>query len=80
MAFFVPEQKRGPIKPAKSKTDGNKTEIELLAIGKRVGLNFAEMNELRIRDLLDLAKCYSGAEEDGPRDATQGDIDAFFGG
>ncbi|WP_283772058.1 hypothetical protein [Paenibacillus sp. J31TS4] len=43
-------------------------------------MNFAEMNELRIRDLLDLAKCYSGAEEDGPRDATQGDIDAFFGG
>jgi len=52
----------------------------VLAVGKRIGLSFAEMNELRVTDLLDLARAYAGAKNDGPRMATQADIDAFYRG
>jgi hypothetical protein len=44
-----------------------------------VGLSFLEMNELRVVDLLDIAKVYVGKEDDQPREATQSDIDAFYG-
>lgn len=52
-------------------------EIDILAVGKKIGLSFAEMNELRVVDLFDMVGSYSGAEDD--RDATQDDIDAFYG-
>ena len=56
-------------------------ELDLLAIGKRLGLSFEEINNLRSSDLIELAKSYMGSEEDkGPREATQQDIDAFYGG
>lgn len=35
---------------------------------------------LRVQDLIMLARSYSGVEDDSPREATQADIDAFFGG
>ncbi|MEV2353715.1 hypothetical protein ABNE69_20230 [Paenibacillus larvae] len=56
-------------------------EIDLLVIGKQIGLSFIEMNELRVTDLLDLARTYSGADEQEqePKEATQADIDAFYG-
>lgn len=54
-------------------------DISLLALGKRVGLSFAEMNELRSEDLIQLARCYAGSDEKKPREATQSDIDAFYG-
>lgn len=75
MAFFVVETK------GKSKGDSKistNMEIDLLAVGKRVGLSFMEMNELRVKDLLDLAKSYSGVEDDNSKEATQADIDKFF--
>lgn len=50
-----------------------------MSIGKKIGLSFAEINELGLKDLIDLAKDYSGAEDDKPKDATQDDIDAFYG-
>lgn len=51
-----------------------------MAVGKRIGLSFAEMNELRVSDLFDLAHSYSGSKNDTPREAEQEDIDAFFRG
>lgn len=53
-------------------------EIDLLAVGKRVGLSFSEMNELRVKDLLELAKSCTGKEDEGTREATQEDIDKFY--
>jgi len=53
-------------------------DLELLAIGKRSGLSFAEINELRIQDLLDYVGCYTGVKDEKPRKANQKDIDKFF--
>lgn len=53
--------------------------MSLIAIGKKIGLDFSEINELRSSDLLELAKRYMGANDDAPREATQADIDRFFG-
>ncbi|MGF6356166.1 hypothetical protein ABIE27_004081 [Paenibacillus sp. 4624] len=60
----------------------SRIEIDLLAIGKRIGLSMEEMAELTCNDLIDLARSYTGKEEKqkGPREATQADIDAFYGG
>jgi hypothetical protein len=53
-------------------------DLELLAIGKRTGLSFVEINELRVRDLLAYAGIYTGNKKQKPRMATQEDIDRFF--
>jgi hypothetical protein len=53
-------------------------DLTLLAIGKRTGLSFVEMNELRVRDLLAYADIYIGKKEKKSRMATQEDIDRFF--
>ncbi|MGR6765352.1 hypothetical protein [Paenibacillus sp. 203] len=53
-------------------------EIELLVIGKRVGLSFSEMNELRVTDLLDMAHSFTGNKPGGSREAVQEDIDSFY--
>jgi len=50
-----------------------------LVIGKRLGLSFAEINELRVMDLLDMAEAFVGNGSSAPREATQADIDAFYG-
>ncbi|WP_267890483.1 hypothetical protein [Paenibacillus bouchesdurhonensis] len=41
-------------------------------------MSFTEINELRVIDLIDLAKDFAGAEDNKPREATQEDIDAFY--
>lgn len=56
-----------------------RVEISLLALGKKVGLSFGEINELRSSDLIDLARSFSGADDDKPKEATQEDIDSFYG-
>jgi hypothetical protein len=53
-------------------------DLELLAIGKRTGLSFIEMNEFRVRDLIAFANIYPGKKESKARMATQEDIDRFF--
>jgi hypothetical protein len=53
-------------------------DLTLLAIGKRTGLSFVEINELRVRDLLTYADIYTGNKKQKPRMATQEDIDRFF--
>jgi hypothetical protein len=53
-------------------------DLELLVIGKRTGLSFVEINELRVRDLLTYADIYMGDKKPRRRIATQEDIDRFF--
>jgi hypothetical protein len=74
MAFFVEQSN------SKSKDDEQieRLDITLIAIGKRTGLTMAEMNELRVKDLLDYTKVYMGEKENKPREATQEDIDRFY--
>jgi hypothetical protein len=48
--------------------------------GKRVGLSFYEMNELRVRDLFEFVNIYVGKKSEKTRMATQEDIDRFFAG
>ena len=53
-------------------------DLELLAIGKKAGLTFDEMNLLRVRDLLKYVQIYTG--NDGgteARQATQADFDRW---
>jgi hypothetical protein len=53
-------------------------DLELLAIGKKAGLSFDEMNLLRVRDLLKFVQIYTGkAESTEVRQATQTDFDSF---
>jgi len=49
-------------------------------IGKRAGLSFTEINELRVADLFDYVRSYIGTKDESPRQATQADIDAFYRG
>ncbi|NTZ20937.1 hypothetical protein EXW96_26480 [Paenibacillus sp. JMULE4] len=63
-----------------SSKPSDKPEIDILGLGKRIGLSFAEMNELRVRDLFDMADFFFGRMNDEPREATQEDIDAFYRG
>lgn len=57
-------------------------DLELLAIGKRAGLSFDEINELTVNDLLKYVNIYvdmvTGKQKPHRRMATQVDIDAFF--
>jgi len=73
--FFVPGQ---PESREEFVDSDRRIDIVVLAVGKRIGLSFAEMNELRVMDLFDLARSYMGSKDDGPRMATQVDIDAFY--
>lgn len=54
-------------------------DLELLAIGKRSGLSFVEINEFRVRDLLDYVDVFTRpSKKSQRRKATQEDIDKFF--
>ena len=74
MAFLVEEK---PQKGNESKVI-ERLDLELLAIGKRSGLSFSEINELRSRDLIAYAELYIGNGIDKQRQATQSDIDNLF--
>lgn len=74
MAFFV--EADGNEKGDDAEPD--RMDLELLAIGKRVGLSFDELNMLRVRDLIKFVSIYTGKEKEKPRKATQTDIDKFF--
>lgn len=52
-------------------------DLELLAIGKKIGLTFGELNMLRVKDLVKLVDIYAGKGADKPRTATQADFDSF---
>jgi len=54
-------------------------DLELLAIGKKAGLSFDEINMFRVRDLIKFVQIYTGNGEEGTeaRQATQADMDCF---
>lgn len=59
-----------------------RSDLELLAIGKRAGLSFEEINEFRVRDLVAyvdiIIATSTKSKKKKPREATQADIDAFY--
>ena len=55
----------------------NNPALELLAIGKKLGLSFMEMNELTCQNLLDLADIFC-SYDDEEREADQDDIDKLL--
>ena len=62
-----------------SDTEPERMDLELLAIGKKAGLTFDEMNLLRVRDLLKFVQIYTGNNEETEtvRQATQADFDRW---
>lgn len=50
----------------------------MLAIGKRTGLSFDEINMLRVSDLIKYVNIYTGTEKNKPRKASQADIDRLL--
>lgn len=61
-----------------SDEEPDRMDLELLAIGKMVGLTFDEMGLMRVRDLLKFVKIYTGSnDENTTRQAAQADFDSF---
>ena len=61
-----------------SDTEPDRMDLELLAIGKKAGLSFNEINMLRVRDLLKFVQIYTGDNnENTERQATQADFDRW---
>lgn len=61
-----------------SEDEPDRMDLELLAIGKKAGLSFDEMNLLRVRDLLKYVQIYTGSgDEETVRQATQADFDRW---
>jgi len=73
-AFFVPQtglKKKDPESSARSVD----MALEWLLVGKKLGLSFEEMNELRIRDIALMADIMIG---ETVTEATQEDIDRLL--
>lgn len=78
--FFVSSPSPAGSKAASQPTNNTHLEMDLLAIGKRIGLSFAEINDLRCQELIDLARSFTGSDnKEESKEATQDDIDAFYG-
>lgn len=58
----------------------DRIDLDWLFVGKRAGLSFAEMNEMRIRDLIAYVDRSTGGASQESRKATAADIDRFYGG
>ena len=54
-------------------------DLDLLVVGKKMGLSFDEMNMFRVRDLIKFVRIYTGNNEETEtvRQATQADMDCF---
>lgn len=52
-------------------------DLELLVLGKKAGLTFAEINMFRVRDLIKFVRIYTDNDEDTVKQATQADFDSF---
>lgn len=68
----------GPKTKANNGTNSktNNCEISVLAIAKKAGLSFEELNMMTMQDFVDFV--YSWVGEDTTADTTQDDIDAFY--
>ena len=61
-----------------SDAEPDRMDLELLAIGKKAGLTFNEINMFRVRDLIKFVRIYTGDNnENTERQATQSDFDSF---
>lgn len=62
-----------------SDTEPDRMDLELLAIGKKAGLTFEEINMFRVRDLIKFVQIYTGKDEETEtvRQATQADFDRW---
>ena len=61
-----------------SDAEPDRMDLELLAIGKKAGLTFDEINMFRVRDLIEFVRIYTGDNnENTERQATQSDFDSF---
>lgn len=84
MGFWVEEIERHRPEGSDSSQENIRLDLMLLALGKRAGLSFAEINELTSQDLLDFVNIFTGSKEEVRREtrrmATQEDIDRFFTG
>ena len=53
-------------------------DLELLVVGKKMGLSFDEMNMFRVRDLIKFVRIYTGNDEETEvRQANQADFDRW---
>ena len=77
MAFFVQQWHSNQ---DNQQTSTENLALKVLVIGKKMGLAFKEMNELRLQDLFLMADIYCGEEPPAVREATQEDIDRLYGG
>ena len=61
-----------------SDAEPDRMDLELLAIGKKAGLTFDEINMFRVRDLIKFVRIYTGNDEETEvRQATQADFDRW---
>ena len=62
-----------------SDAEPDRMDLELLVIGKKMGLSFDEMNMFRVRDLLKFVHIYAGEKDNQNtvRQAGQADFDTF---
>lgn len=58
----------------------DRTDINIIALARRIGLSIQELDLLTLQDFFDLVYAYMGDDPDVPREATQEDIDAFYRG
>ena len=64
-----------------SDAEPDRMDLELLAIGKKAGLTFDEINMFRVRDLIKFVQIYTGKDEETEvRQANQSDFDSFWPG
>ena len=56
----------------------DRTDINIIALARRIGLSMTELDLLTMQDFFDLVYAYMGDDPDASREATQEDIDAFF--
>lgn len=53
-------------------------DLDLLVVGKKMGLSFDEMNMFRVRDLIKFVRIYTGNDEETEvRQANQADFDRW---
>lgn len=75
MAFFVKTKNK---EKESEKSDCNITVL-LYTLAKRIGLTLQELNEMSTQTLVDIISAYAGEDDSKPKEATQADIDSFFG-
>lgn len=74
------EQRARPGKTPERSTSDTPPAVLVLAVAKKVGLSFDEIDQLTLSEFFDLVDAiYGSGEEAGPRKATQDDIDRLFG-